>query len=238
MKVPILEKGKKWDLLTMAEFKADAKQWKDLEHENIVKLKKSGFNPWPFVAIESVEGGDLGGLMKNYIFSLDEVVHIMGQLLRGLSYAHSKEVSHKDLKPENILFDEKGTVKISDWCLDNFLISLNPQKILRDNRRLAYCAPEQLRPNEFGKPGKSTDVFRLGVIFYEILTKKKPFYDEDPERIRSMIINEDSLPPSILNPEVPPELDSIIMRALEKDWKKRWKSAEEMYGKLAELMND
>jgi|ETNmetMinimDraft_15_1059895.scaffolds.fasta_scaffold04849_5 serine/threonine-protein kinase len=212
----------------MAEFKADAKEWKGLEHENIVRLSSSGFGPAPYIAMENVNGGDLNDLMKNHNFSMDEVINIIGQLLQGLSYAHNKEVIHKDLKPENILFDEKGIAKISDWCLDNFLISLNPKKILGNKRRLAYCAPEQLRPKEFGKPGKSTDVFRLGVIFY----------DEDPARIRSMITDEEPPPPSSLNPEVPPELDYIIMHALEKQKKIRWKSAEEMYEKLAELMKD
>ena len=238
VKVPTIEKGKKWNLLTMAEFKSDTKKWKDLDHENIVNLKKSGFSPAPYVAMERVEGGDLGGLMKAHTFSMDEAIHIIGQLLKGLSYAHKKDVIHRDLKPENILFDVKGTAKISDWSLDSFLISLNPNKILENKRRLAYYAPEQLRPKEFRKPEKTTNIFRLGVIFYEILTKKTPFYDDDEKIIRSNIINKEPLPPSDLNPEVPKELDSIIMRSLEKQKSMRWNSAEEMYKKLSELMND
>jgi len=238
VKVPTLDKGKEWDLMTMAEFKADTKEWKGLEHDNIVKLSKSGFGPAPFVAMERVEGGDLDSLMKNHVFDMGEVINIFAQLLKGLSYAHKKKVIHMDLKPENILFDEKGTAKISDWCLDNFLVSQNPDKLKGDKKRLIYSAPEQIRPKEFGKPDKSTDIFRLGVIFYEILTKKKPFYDEEPARIESMITVENPPPPSSLNPEVPTEFDSIIMRALEKEKKKRWQSADEMYEKLDELMKD
>jgi len=238
VKVPSLEEGEKWDLMTMAEFKADAKEWNGLEHENIVKLSKSGFGPSPFVAMERIEGGGLDDLMKDHVFNMDEVINIFTQLLKGLSYAHKKKVIHMDLKPENILFDEKGTAKISDWSLDNFLASRYPDKLKDDKNRLAYCAPEQIEPKKFGKPDKSTDVFRLGVIFYEILTKKKPFYDEKPKKIKSMITDEDPLPPSSLNPEVPAELDSIIMRALEKEKNKRWPSADDMYKKVLELIGD
>jgi len=236
VKVPSLDEGEKWDLMTMAEFKADAKEWNDLEHENIVKLSNSGFGPAPFVAMERVDGGGLDDLMKDHVFNMDEVINIFTQILKGVSYAHKKKVIHMDLKPENILFDETGTAKISDWCLDNFLASRYTDKLKDDNKRLAYSAPEQIKPKEFGKPDKSTDVFRLGVIFYEILTKKKPFYDQKPKKIKSMITDENPLPPSSLNPEVPAELDSIIMRALEKKKKNRWQSADDMYDKLAELM--
>jgi len=231
-----LEKDERWGLLTMAEFKADAKEWKGLEHENIVKLFKTGFTPSPYIAMERVEGGGLDDLMKDHDFSINEVIHIIGQLLKALSYAHEKEVIHLDFKPESILFDEKGTAKVSDWGLDYFLLSLNPERALSNKRRLAYLAPEQIRPKDFGKPGKATDIFRLGILFYEILTKKHPFYDEEPEKIRSMITEEDPMLPSSLNPEVPAGMDSIIMRSLEKQKKMRWKSADDIYRKLAGLM--
>jgi len=102
--------------------------------------------------------------------------------------------------------------------------------------KLAYCAPEQILPKVYGKIDKSTDLFQLGIIFYEMLTGKNPFFDVDRQGVISNIIDSDPAPPSSLNPDIPRELDMIVMRALSKRKAGRWKDVNMMYDKLMEIV--
>jgi len=220
----------------LEEFKAEADIWKKLKHNNIVKFHKGDIRPIPYLVIELMDGGNLKHLMKKHRFSIEETINIMLQVLDGLSYAHRMASVHRDIKPENILFTKDGIPKISDWGIGKFMGSMSTEKTMGMKGTMLYSAPEQISKAKFGQVDWTTDIFQLGIVFYEMITREHPFYDEDPVGIIGKIIGEDPVPPSEINPMIPNELDNIIMTALQKDKAKRWRSADIMHHELKRLV--
>ena len=103
---------------------------------------------------------------------------------------------------------------------------------------LSCSAPEQISKKKFGYVDWSTDVFQLGIIFYEILTGEHPFYDDDPAGIMGKIMEEESDPASSLDPEIPEELDDFILKAIQKQKQNRWSSADVMYYELKRIVEN
>jgi serine/threonine-protein kinase len=102
---------------------------------------------------------------------------------------------------------------------------------------LAYSAPEQISKKKYGSVDWSTDIFQIGIVGYEMLTGENPFLDEDPIGIMGRITNEEVKPPSEYNPEIPPQVDTVILKALEKRKEDRWRSADVMYDRLRRAMS-
>ena len=220
------------DYSLLAKFKSEAEIWKRLKHKNIVQFYSSDTMPMVYLSIELMEGGNLKQLTTQHRLSVRGAVDIMLQILDGMSYAHRMATVHRDIKPENILFTKDGIAKISDWGIGKFMASEGATKTIGTKGTLLYSAPEQISKKKFGKVDWSTDVFQLGIIFYEMLTGENPFYDEDSAGIVGKVLYEDVAPPSELNPEVPRGLDDYVMKALEKTKENRWSSAEVMYHEL------
>jgi tRNA A-37 threonylcarbamoyl transferase component Bud32 len=214
------------------QFKAEADMWTKLKHENIVSFYDSDIRPVPYMVIELLEGGNLKELMDKIRIPVPEVIEIMLGLLDGLSYAHRMASVHRDIKPENILFTKDGVPKISDWGIGKFMASEGSMKSIGSKGTLAYGSPEQISKKKFGEVDWQTDVFQLGILFYEMLTGVNPFYDEDALGIVGNITGETPDLPSSINPDVPAFLDKIIMKALEKQKKDRWRSSEAMFHEL------
>lgn len=220
---------------TLEQFKAEADIWKNLEHENIVGYIHSDIRPCPYLVIELMEGGDLKERMELGTISVREGIDIMIGILDGVSYAHRMACVHRDLKPENILFTPAGTPKISDWGIGKFMASESARKTRGTKGTLLYSAPEQISKKEYGGVDWSTDIFQLGILFYEMLTGINPFHDKDAGGIITKILNQEVRAPSAIRPEIPPELDAVIMRALEKRKEDRWRSADVMYEELMSI---
>jgi len=223
------------DMSVLKKFEAEADMWKKLRHKNIVSFYNGGLLPAPYLAVELMEGGTLKDLLKVHSFLVDEAIDVMLQILAGMSYAHKMASVHRDIKPENILFTKEGIPKISDWGIGKFMASEGVSKTVGTKGTIAYGSPEQIS-KQFGKIDWQTDVFQLGIVFYEMLTGKNPFYDDDALRIMGNITGENPEPPSAVNPKVPPELDRIIMTALQKKKEQRWSSAEIMHYELKKLL--
>ena len=202
--------------------------WNELEHKNIIKKYHQDTIPVPHMVMELMEGGNLRSLMRNRRIGLNEAFNIALQLLEGLSYAHGMGLIHLNLTPENILFSLEGTAKIGDWGIER----VGPEEAMT----IQYHAPEQFAGDQYGDVDWRTDIYQMGMILYELLTGMNPFFDNDLIRIKGRVINNQPQPPSALNRDVPPELDDIIMRALEKRKEGRWRSADEMYHRLKELV--
>ena len=224
IKVPQFKMGKTIDSSVLEKFAFEAEIWKKLDHENIVNLYASSPRPVPHIVMEIMEGGDLEGLMKIHRLTIEEATHIMLQVLEGMSYAHRMASVHRDLKPENILFTEDGKAKITDWGIGKYMASEGITKTIDTKGTLAYSAPEQFDSRKYGKVDWQTDIFQLGIVFYEMLTGKKPFEGRDMAEVMGKVLTYVPEPPSSFNTDVPPELDEIVMGALEKDKKKRWDS--------------
>ena len=216
----------------LEQFKAEAEMWKKLKHNNIVKFFNSDIRPVPYMVIELMDGGNLKELMEKHRFSVEEALDIILHVLDGMAYAHRMASVHRDIKPENILFTETGVPKISDWGIGKFMASEGASKSMGIKGTLSYSAPEQISKKRFGDVDWSTDVFQLGIVFYEMLTRSHPFYDEDPAGIIGNIMNEEPEPPSVLDSRIPKFLDKIVLKALSKNKRDRWRSADIMYDRL------
>ncbi len=236
IKIPRIERKKSGNIGIMAEFLSYADQWDHLKDDKIVKIYGRDVRPAFHIVMERMEGGDLKALMKIHKLSLEETVHIMLNVLKGVCSAHEKGAVHGNLKPTNILFRKNGDLKIGDWGWEEFQKTTNPGRFCADKCIQGYCAPEHLEPKEFGKVDEATDQFQLGIIFYEMLTGIKPFVDEDKERTAHNIIEQEIDPPSYLNHSVPDELDELILKAVEKRKETRWGSTKLMYDELNKLV--
>lgn len=198
------------------DFYREARAAGHLNHPNIVTIYDVGeYNDLPYIAMEFLSGLTLREYLDSgVVFTLRRCVEIGILLARGLDYAHLNEVIHRDIKPANIMLGRKGAVKIMD-----FGIAVAPHsagKTHADARAgsIHYIAPEQLA----GAPTSATvDVFALGVTLYETLTSKNPFDAPTFSETADRILNHTPPPPSSLNPDVPPQLDAIVMHALAKD---------------------
>ena len=213
-------------------FESEANMWKMLKHKNIVEFYCSILDPYPALVMELMEGGSLKGLMRYRRLTTHEALSIFIQLVDAISYAHRMASIHRDIKPENILFTKDGIPKLTDWGIGKFMASESATKTVGAKGTLAYSAPEQVSRKKFGEVDWSTDIFQIAVVGYEILTGINPFMEDDPVGIMGKIINDDVTPPSHLNPEISPRVDTVILKALEKRKEDRWRSADVMYDRL------
>ncbi len=224
IKVPQFKMEKTMDTSALKRFASEADIWKKLQHENIVTVYETGAKPIPHIVMELMDGGDLETLMNNHRLTVSEAVHIMVQVLEGISYAHRMATVHRDLKPENILFTSDGVAKITDWGIGKYMASEGLTKTLDTKGTLAYSAPEQFNTKEYGEVDWQTDIFQLGIVFYEMLTGVKPFEGKDMAEIMGKVLTYNPVPPSEYNSNVPSELEDIVMGALEKEKEYRWES--------------
>ena len=225
------------DLEVIDHFKSESELWMRLDHPNIVTLHSGKTEPLPHMAMELMEGGNLKQLMKNHALSPGEAVSIMEQVLKGLSFAHRMASVHRDLKPENILFTSDGIAKITDWGIGKFMASAGKSHTMGIKGTLDYCAPEQYDKREYGKVDWQTDIFQMGVMFYEMLTGENPFAGEDFADCMGKVLRYSPDPPSVVNPDVPEIFDVLIMNAIAKRKVERWDSGAVMLNELKRVID-
>jgi len=232
--VPQFRKGVPINQATWNNFVARANAWKGLKHENIVEVYDSEVRPLPHIVTEPMDGGTLSKLMVKHRLTLGEATHIINKVLQGMSYAHKKGLVHRNLNPENIFFTKAGAPKIGDWGIGKVIASGigGPGS----KNIYAYSAPEEFDKNKFGKIERRTDVFQLGILFYEMLTGKNPFKDTMALGSIGSILKKTPEPPSSINPEISPDMDETILKALEKSKKQRWESTDAMYENICSII--
>jgi len=223
------------DSSVLNKFQAEADIWKKLKHKNIVTFLDSNIRPVPYMTIELMEGGNLGGLLKDHKLSVAEAKPLMLQIVDGLSYAHRMASVHRDIKPENILFTKDGVPKIADWGIGKFMASESVSQSIGTKGTFLYSAPEQFNKDEYGPVDWSTDIFQIGVVFYEMLTGINPFKADELAAVMALILMKKIDPPSSLNPDIPPELDEIVLKCLEKQKENRWRSTDVLYNQLKHM---
>ncbi len=232
IKIPHTKFDSTIDTSVYRRFNEEAQLWKILNHPNIVRFLLADEQPIPHIVMELMEGGSLRGLLRKRELMPGEAIYVMQQVLEGLSYAHKMATVHRDIKPENILFTADGTAKITDWGIGKFMISTTLTKTSRAAGTMFYSAPEQFDRKRFGKVDWQTDIFQLGVVFYEMLTGMNPFAEEDVASIMGKVIGFEPEHPSGINPLVPDILDEVVMGALCKSKEERWSSADVMLFQL------
>ena len=202
------------DTLTGKTFIAEMQTWKKLNHPNIVKLYDFNIMPMPYLEEEACDS-TLADLKKPV--EPEEAAWILFNVCEGLKFAHAQKIVHRDLKPGNILIKD-GIPKISDWGLSRILTEMTTATSMAFT--LTYAAPEQISS---GVKDERTDIWQLGIIFYELLTGKVPFEGESMIGIRKNILTK--VPKSLA--EIQPGakvLDPIVMQCLAKDPNERYQS--------------
>jgi len=219
------------ELLTR--FQTEARAAGLLTHPNIVVVYDAGEeNGLYFITMELVEGKSVQALLDGgHAFPVPRLLRIMEQTCSALQFAHDRNVVHRDIKPANIMLTADDTVKVTDFGTAKILQFGTVQQTVHVMGTPSYMSPEQVK----GRPvdGRS-DIFSLGVMFYELLTGEKPFPGQSVTTVIYKIVNEDPIPPRQLNPSIHPGLNDIVMRALAKEPEVRYQSCREM---LEDLKN-
>ena len=200
---------------------------KKLDHPGVVKVLNDEERSRRYMVLEWVEGRLLRQVLNEVKkLSPDRAIKITLGLCRALDYIHSQGVVHRDLKPENIMVDAEDRIKLIDFGIAANAGSrrLTFAKLTEAMGTPDYISPEQVK----GKRGDArSDIYTLGIMFYEMLTGKVPFTGTNPFVIMNERLMNHPIPPREVNPDITPELQEIIYRALERDPKKRYASARE-----------
>ena len=210
-------------------FRQEARAMASLDHQNIVKVYDiSQDGEVPFIVVECIAGRDVGDLLANRRGGrLNEqfTKRMAEQLLLALSYAHRRGIIHRDIKPSNILLTQEGSVKVADFGIARIIEEDDaggaPGEIVGSAR---YMSPEQLR-GEDATP--RSDIYSVGVLLYHCLTGRPPF-SGDVKSLARQHIHKDPTPPRKLNRRISPEMEAVVLKALQKDPRDRYFSASAM----------
>lgn len=209
-----------------ARFFREARAAGRLNHPNIVTIYDIGESEGtPYIAMEFLSGLNLQETIEQgAVMPLRRLMEVTILVARGLDYAHQHGVIHRDIKPANIMLQRDGTVKIMDFGIAHAPdAGATPDETVIGSPK--YMSPEQISGQAVDA---RTDLFSLGVTLYEVLAGKHPFEADDITAVMQRIVSVMPPPPSSLNPDVPPDLDAIVLRALAKSPDERFASAREL----------
>lgn len=217
-----------------ARFKQEAQAAAALSSPYIVSIYDWGKDGESYyIVMEYLRGTDLkSGIRKHGALDSRKVAQIGSQIAQALSVAHRHDIIHRDIKPQNIMVQPDGNIKVMDFGIARAKNS----SLTTDNSVLGtahYVSPEQ----STGKPlGPTTDIYSLGIVMYEAATGRVPFVGDDAISVAMKQVNEAPQPPSLINPNVDPALEAIILRCMEKNPADRYQSADELARALRDFI--
>ncbi len=230
--IKMLKPEYKDDAEFLRRFSREAGTVLKLNHENIVRAFDVGkYNELPYIVMEYVEGHTLKDLIdQNGPLPVRTAIGITCQILDALSVAHEYGIIHRDVKPQNVIVTDRGKAKLTDFGIareaNATTSTFSGKKVLGS---VHYISPEQAK-NAIAT--EESDLYSVGITLYEMLTGTVPFLSDSAVTIALMHIQDKPTPPREINPQIPPALNDIVMRALEKNASDRYKSARAMRSDL------
>ena len=227
---------------TIARFEIEARSISALNHPHIATIYSmdEAEGGRRFLVLEYLPGGTLRARLKDYRarqepFPIREAVKTAMEIAGGLDHAHRAGIVHRDIKPENVMFNVEGVLRITDFGLSK---SPHSEELTRTGTTIgtaAYMAPEQASENE---TSPLSDLFSLGIVLHELIAGQRPFAGKSELATMHALVHDPPPPLRTIRPEVPPRLERILLKLLDKDPERRYQTGERLAADLGELYND
>jgi serine/threonine protein kinase len=219
----------------VARFQTEARAVASLQHANIVQIHEIGDSAgYPYFALEFVAGGSLAQALHGKPLPVQRSAQLVETLAQAMHYAHQRGIVHRDLKPGNVLLMADGAPKVADFGLAKMLEGDATPTAGQERTRTgailgtpSYMAPEQAA-GQNKEVGPAADVYALGAILYELLTGRPPFVADTALDTIMQVIHQEPVAPAWLQPKVPRDLNTICLKCLDKDPRRRYASAAEL----------
>ncbi len=215
-------------------FMREARAVAKLDHPNIVPVYDTGrVGPYHFLAMKFLEGATLAQILQNGRLDPRRVAAYVGQAAAALEYAHQQGVVHRDVKPGNMIIDDRGWLTITDFGLARLSQEIRMTMTGTLLGTPAYMAPEQVSGDTVTP---QTDIYQLGVVTYEMLTGTTPFRDRPQHAMLLAHLHEEPTPVQDLNPDLTPEINAVVQRALAKAPSDRYQTVSEFSNDLIQAI--
>ncbi|WP_329337022.1 Stk1 family PASTA domain-containing Ser/Thr kinase [Streptomyces sp. NBC_00663] len=216
-----------------ARFRREAQSAASLNHPAIVAVYDTGEDyidgvSIPYIVMEYVDGSTLRELLHSGRKLLPErAMEMTIGILQALEYSHRNQIVHRDIKPANVMLTRNGQVKVMDFGIaramgDSGMTMTQTSAVIGTAQ---YLSPEQAKGEQVDQ---RSDLYSTGCLLYELLTVRPPFVGDSPVAVAYQHVREEAQPPSVFDPEITPEMDAIVLKALVKDPNYRYQSADEM----------
>jgi serine/threonine protein kinase len=222
------------DPILFDRFQREAGIGERLNHPRVMRVFGGEKRSRVYMVMEWCEGRLLRQILDDGRMSQDRAIRVAIEVLEALEYIHDNGVVHRDLKPENIIVDADDNIKLIDFGIagDSAARRLTYANFTATLGTADYISPEQVK----GKRGDGrSDTYAMGIILYEMLTGKQPFTGSSPMEVMNDRLLNSPVPPSVANPEISPQLQEVLYRALERDPKNRYAKARDFAHDLQHL---